>query len=274
MKKIFKIPSLVIAFLLLLSLFVLLPVQAERLLPRLVDNANILSQSENANLLNKLDTLSGKYNFDFVIVTIESLDGANINAYADDFFDYFGYGTKDTRDGILLLVSISDREMAFSTSGYGIYAFTDVGMIMLEDQLIDDFGDNQFYAGFLKFAELSDDYLEAARSGNPYDIEAISSKREFFQPTYLLLAILGGALIAFFITASMRNQLKSVAKQKTATNYMLPGSMRIYGKNDLFLYSTLTRTKRAQQEGSSRQGGSSTHTSSSGRTHGGSSRKF
>ena len=44
-----------------------------------------------------------------VIVTVDDTRGKKARDFADDFFDYNGFGYGRDRDGILLLIDISDR---------------------------------------------------------------------------------------------------------------------------------------------------------------------
>ena len=110
-------------FVLLLCVSLILPVCAANAAPRLVDDADYLTDSEEAALLSRLDEISTRHGLDVVIVTIPALLGEDITAAADDFYDENGY----LPDGILLMISDYDREWAISTTGYGITAFTDIG---------------------------------------------------------------------------------------------------------------------------------------------------
>ena len=105
-------------------------------LPRLVDDAQTLTNDDTVYILDKLNSVSEQYECDVVIVTIESLEGDSVVAYADDFFDYNGYGYGSSRDGILLLVSTQDREYAMSTSGSGIDIFTDHVLSNMENKFL------------------------------------------------------------------------------------------------------------------------------------------
>ncbi len=102
---------------------------------RLMDTADLLSDSEEATLLRALDEVSERQKMDVVIVTAETLDGSDIVSFADDLYDYcqFGYGTN--RDGLLLLISMEDRDWYISTCGYGITAFTDAGIQYIGRQM-------------------------------------------------------------------------------------------------------------------------------------------
>lgn len=236
---------------------------------RLVDEADPLTDSEEDTLNEMLDEISDRQQCDVVIVTENSLDGKNEAAYADDFFDYNGYGFGENNDGILLLVSMEERKWAISTTGYGIEAFTDTGQAYISDRFTPYLSDGDYEEAFICFAELCDDFLTQARTEEPYDTDNLP--KEAMPPVFIPLAILAGAVIAFIITAVMKAQLKSVRRQPEASSYVKKGSMRLTDSRDMFLYSTVTRTAKPKDTGS---GGSSTHTGSSGTTHGGSSGSF
>lgn len=63
----------------------------------------------------------------------------------------------------------------------------------------------------------------------------------------------------------MRSGLKSVGSKSVADDYIKNDSMKLTRKTDLFLYEKVERRKKPKENDS---GGSETHTSSSGTTHG------
>ena len=95
---------------------------------RLADQADLLAPSAESSVLAVLDEISDRQQLDVVVVTTATLDGKTPMAYADDFYDENGYGFGSGRDGVLLLVSMEDRDWWITTSGYGITVFTDAGM--------------------------------------------------------------------------------------------------------------------------------------------------
>ena len=251
--------------LLLLCVSLILPAYAAEAAPRLVDNADYLTDSEEAALLNKLDEISTRQGLDVVIVTIPALLGEDITACADDFYDENAY----LPDGILLLISDYDREWAISTAGYGITAFTDAGQEYMTAQFIDALSEGLYSVAFDTYAELCDEIITLAKAGTPYDVGTLP--KEPFRVVRSLLVSLGIGLVAALIaTGSMKGKLKTVHAQTAAAQYVKPGSMNITESREMFLYSQIRRHKREEKE----SGGSSTHKSSSGRTHGGSSGKF
>lgn len=233
---------------------------------RLVDDADLLTSQEEQYLRNRLNEISDQYNLDVVIVTIESLYGESAQSYADDYYDYNGYRP----DGILLLVSIQDRYWAISTTGYGITAFTDAGLAYLEDQFIDDLSDGAYSDAFQTFAQTCEELIIQAQSGRPYDVGNLPKAP--FQPVKsLLISLLIGLVAALIVTGIMAGQLKTVRPKGSATDYVRSGSMELTRSADLFLYRRVDRQRRQTSNSS---GGSSVHTGSSGRSHGGRSGRF
>lgn len=252
---------------LILCLAMAVPVSAADL-PRLVDEADLLTDSEEATLLAKLDAISERQQADIVVVTMDTLDGATPMDFADDFFDYTGYGYGDTRDGVLLLVSMEDRDWWISTSGYGITAITDAGLDYISDAFLSDLSDGAYASAFTIYADLCDEFFTQAKAGEPYDSGNLP--KEPFNPLKsLLIAIVIGFVLALLITSIMKGQLKTVRPQSAASNYVKKDSMNLTENRDRFLYSHVSR-----QEIPKDNGGSSTHTSSSGNTHGGGGGKF
>lgn len=231
--------------------------------PRLADEAGLLTAGEAASLEAKLDEISNRQNVDIVIVTVDSTDGAEPADFADDWFDYNDYRT----DGILLLVSMEESDWYISTTGYGITAFTDAGLDYISDRFVPYLSDGDYEGAFETFSDLCDSFLIQASTGDPYDSHNLP--KEPFSFAFNLLICLGiGFVIALIVTGSMKGKLKTVRQQVKADDYVTPGSLQLSGSRDLFLYTQVTKTERPQSSGSS------THTSSSGTTHGGRGGKF
>ncbi len=253
------------------------PIPDGRLLPRLVDEAELLSKSEAEKLLATLDEISERRQLDIVVVTNNSLGEKNVTQYADDFFDYNGYGFGENHDGILLLLSMDTREWAISTCGSGIDIFTDRGQEYMTDEFLPYISDGEYYDGFNRFAELCDEFAgEYADSGKAYDYGNMPK-----QPFGWVKAIIGslpiGLVAGLIVALVLCSQLNSVKPQNLADEYAKKGSLKLTEKNDLYLYHTITRTARPKDTDSSSggsSGGSSSHSSSSGSSHGGSHGHF
>lgn len=263
-----RIYALFLTFLLTLTLAV--PVLADADYPRLVDDADLLDDEEEESLLQRLDEVSEKQNMDIVIVTIDELGDKTATEYADDFFDYNGYGYGSSRDGILFLVSMETRKWAISTTGEAISVFTDAGQEYMQERFLPELSEGNYYSCFETFIELSDQFITKAYEDEPYDVGNMPPETVSF--IWILLDPLIGMGIAFIIASIKKSKLKSIVKQVDAQQYMEPGSMNLTLRDDRFINRHI-RTRRIETSSSS-SGGSSTHTSSSGTTHGGSSGSF
>lgn len=273
-----------IFFALLLSVLTALPAFAESDMSRFVDEAGLLTDSEGKELRDKLDEISERQQVDVAVVTVNSLDGATAMEYADDFYDMNGYGFGEEKDGILFLISMEERDWQMSTSGFGITAFTDAGLAYISDMIISDLSDGDYEWAFTVFADMCDDYITQAKTGEPYD-EGNLPKDPLELLVYLVFALIVGFVIALIATGIMRIKLKSVYTQTEASGYVKKGSLNLTVKNDLFLYKTVDRREKPKEEpktssgssssgSSGSSGGSTTHKSSSGKTHGGAGGKF
>lgn len=252
-KRIFSV-----VMLLALCLLLVAPVFAETEHPtRLVDTAYVFSDAEYDALLERLDEISERRNFDVVIVTTDTLGDGSATALADNFFDYNGYGMNGS-DGILLLLSFSDsgNQYAYSTSGSGLSIFDDNAMDELDDAFLPTLRAHEYYDACNDFIDACDDILAGP---------------SFFSFGTLLLALIVGIVIAFIIVSVWKGKLKTVRSQAAATSYLRPGSMVLTQNRDLYLYRNVTRTARPKSSSGSN---SSVHTSSSGSSHGGRSGGF
>lgn len=242
-----------------LCLVVILPVFASASAIRLVDDADYLTQGEAQELLYELDEISNRHGLDIVIVTVPSLNGRDISAYADDFYDYGGYRS----DGILLLIADYERQWAISTTGAGMTVFTDAAQDALADAFVGELSAGQNSRAFHAFADLCDAFLTQSRNGQHFEPVRVP----FNVGKSLLISIVIGLVAALVVTGVMKSKLKTIREQETASQYVRSGSLSITDRREIFLYNQVQRRKRETQSSGSRSG-------SSGRSHGGSRGSF
>lgn len=226
--------------------------------PRLVDQAGLLTVDQQAEILNGLDSLSSKHGMDLVIVTTETLNGMEPMDYADDFFDYNGY----REDGILLLISMEDRDWWISTCGDGITAMNDDAIELTGERFTDYLSSGDYAEAFRIYMDTCDEMIIRAKDGDPY-------KAPFSFFSNLMICLIIGFVVGLIATLIMKGQLKSVQFQSGAADYMKPGSLNVTHRQDIFLYRDVQRREKPKSSS-----GSGTHTSSSGRSHGGGGGKF
>lgn len=249
-----------LGLLLALLLFVGLSLSVGAAAPRLVDEADLLTAAEETELLTRLDEVSTTYGADVVVVTVDSTGGTSPMAYADDYFDDNGYGQGADRAGVLLLVSMAQRDWWISTSGFCIEALSDDTIAYIGESITPDLSAGDYPAAFATYVEECAYYLDGHLNGFPF-------------PTGMMLvvALVIGLVVALIATLIMRGQLKSVRPQRAAESYVRTGSLAVTDARELYLYRQVDRRLRPQNTSGS---GSRTHTSSSGRSHGGGGGKF
>ncbi len=82
------------------------------------DDAGILREYESA-LEQRLQQLETDTSVEIAVLTIPSLEGEDVSLYAGRVFDTWKIGQADVDNGLLILVSLNDREYFFQT-GYGL----------------------------------------------------------------------------------------------------------------------------------------------------------
>lgn len=250
-------------------------IPTERQKPLLVDEAGLLSEEESSTLINKLEEISQRQKNEVAVVTVNSLEGKTAEAYADDYYDYNGYGYGENDDGLLLLVSMEEREWAVTTYGYcHTVAFTDAGLDYISSEFRRKLSSGEYAKAFDCFADLCDDFLTQAATGEPYDVDNMPKGK--VSPFWLYTDLVVAFFISFGIVKGKSRNLKSVKKQESAKAYERRGSLSLRRSTDSFVNRIVTqktiRNEKNSSSGSS--GGSSSHISSSGRSHGGTSGKF
>lgn len=215
--------------------------------PRMVDDADLLSDAEEAALTERLDTISETYQIDVVVVTVPSTDGAEMRAYARNYYDNNGYKP----DGTLLLISMEERDWWISGYGKAEAMFPTDTCESIGSLMIDDLSMGDYAAAFYTFADECEYIIDGELNGYPFP---------FF--TILVIALVVGFVAALIAVSVMKGQLKSVRAKDTAADYVKSGSMQVTLANELFLYRTVHRVKKASE--SNKSGGSSGRSRSGG----------
>ncbi len=90
-----------------------------KLTGRVVDQANLLSPTDEAALTAKLLALETQSQRQFVVATITDLDGYDIADYGYRLGRAWAIGDKQRNDGILLIIAPNDRKVRIE-NGYGL----------------------------------------------------------------------------------------------------------------------------------------------------------
>lgn len=229
---------------------------------RIVDNAGLLGPVEKVRLMEMTSFIAANYNFDLVVVTEKSIGNKEPMGYADDFFDYNGYGLGEDHDGCLFLHVTGSRDYWFSTSGRGIKILNPSAFGKLEADTVRFLKDGNNYGAYQAFISNWEEFLLLEANGRSYN---------FLRRWNLIIVSIAWvfALILAFVIVTVWKKGMNTALQKTqAAAYVVPNSLAFREKKDRFLYSTISKTRRQQSSGSG------SHSGSSGRSHGGGGGKY
>lgn len=247
-----RFTTILLCIMLLLSLSISTAAQG---LPLVIDEAQLLSQSEQELLTEELERIRSEQGMDVVVLTKQSVGDHSAQSYADDYYDHNGYGD----NGVLLLVAMEERQWHISTTGRCIDL---INVQELADNFLDDLSRGAYYDAFFAFAAS----CEKAMHVTPDAQEPVITGRQTHAVVKTLLICFAIGLAAGLITVLiMKGKLKTVKYQSYAANYVTE-ELKLTQKSDLFLYHTTTRRPIPQNN--------NTHNSSSGRSHGGGGGRF
>jgi uncharacterized protein len=118
---------------------------------RVVDQANVISASQRASLEAKLKALDDKSGIQFVVATVSSLDGEEIEPYANELFRLWKLGEAKKNNGLLFLVAPTEHKVRFEV-GYGLEGtLTDaIGKIIITNAVAPRFKAGDFDGGIAR----------------------------------------------------------------------------------------------------------------------------
>lgn len=233
---------------------------------RLQDIAELLTETENAEIMAKLDEVSEKHDMDIAILTVEAVDeGLTVSEDAMEWYEYLEFDT----NGVMLYISMEERDWYLLTSGYGITAITDAGIEYISEKFLEYLSDGDYTGAFNTYIQLVDEFVTQAKTGSPYDVGNMPKEPYNFVMS-LIISIIIGYVASRIINGKWKNTLNSVAHNTRAANYVKQGTFNVTASRDLFLYKTIDRKEKPKKD----EGGSSTTKSSSGRSYGGGGGKF
>lgn len=250
MMKVKKLLFCLLAVLCLCATLIVPALAAERYV---YDEAGILASSERAALESRAEEISEAYDCAVYIVTVwdhREYGSGDVRAVAESIYtdNDFGLGTEGS--GVMLLLSMEDRDYALIAHGYGNTAFTDYGKERLEEEFLDDFRRDDWYGGLADYISYSGTMLQQARSGEPLDVNG-AYHRSFFGGLrdrlgafgLIIVIVVIPALIALIVCTILKRNMKSVKKAEKADFFAVPGSMRLQISEDRFTHITQTRVK-------------------------------
>ena len=169
-----RLACIVLAALLLLGLcctaFAEAPAATEAQLWNITDTVGLLTSDEDLTLEARAEEISAQYGVGIYLLILEDYSEYYDDPYetAYELYHQNTLGMGEDRDGVILLMSMSDRK--YATFFYGPkaeYAFDAYGQELMEEEFLDNFRDDDWYGGFSDYLEVCAEYLARAEAGDP-----------------------------------------------------------------------------------------------------------
>lgn len=115
------------------------------------DFVNIIDEDDEAEIMKIGADLYEQTTAQIVVVTIDSLDGYDVDEYALELGREWGVGNEDNDNGVVILLSLSDREISIQV-GYGLEGCLNDGKIgrILDDYAIPYLTVDDFSTGLIE----------------------------------------------------------------------------------------------------------------------------
>src|SRR6516162_1088608 len=137
-----------IVLLLLVGVEVVQALQFPALTGRVVDQANVIPAQNRSALESKLKDLEDKSGIQLVVATVASLQGSDIETYANELFRFWKLGEAKKNNGVLLLVAPKERKVRIEV-GYGLEGtLTDaLSSVIISSAIIPRFKNKDYSGG-------------------------------------------------------------------------------------------------------------------------------
>ncbi len=234
------------------------------------DDAALISDEEEQKLEQECDRISKEHHAGVYIITTENFGTGDIEDWQRKIFEEYELGADCGESGIMLAISMAERDWGIVAFGTAQEAFTTYGREQLGEHILDDLSEGEFYDAFLRYVSLADDYFTKAEEGEPYSEENGYSGGSTILGGILSAFILS-LLVSFFLVRSWKKGMNTRVRQNGAMPYLREESFHLYQQTDQFLYHNVSRTKKQKQSSSGFNGN---HSSGMHSDHSGTSGKF
>ncbi len=234
--------------------------------PNVVDDADMFTDAEEADLSERIQAIIDKYNYDLVLFTDVSSYGLSRGVFAADFYHFNGYGIGPNYSGSVLFICMEPGNRGWWTAGTGdceyLYA-SEENINNIDDRIEPDMKDGNYYEAMVKyFAAIDELYAKGS----------VSKKINFFFP--VVAGLIVGLIVGAIVLGSLRGKMNKVKLATAAGAYLVGESFNLTKAKDHYLYSTAHRVVRSSSSGSGRSSHSSGYSSSGGGSYSGGGRSF
>src|SRR6186997_625855 len=190
----------------LLAIAPALAINFPALTGRVVDQANIIQPDTRVAIEQKLADLEAKSGIQLVVATVNSLEGQEVEPYANELFRKWALGEKQKNNGVLLLVAPNERRVRIEV-GYGLEGtLTDaLSKVIIANAVAPRFKAGDFGDGIRRGV---DDIITVLTTDASEWQKRPSLRLDYQQPVdpanWILLAALFGFFILFIVSPTFR----------------------------------------------------------------------
>lgn len=216
------------------------------------DEVGMLTEQERVALNNQAESVSMQYNCGVYVYIIDDYThiGENVTDAAQNLYSIAQLGWGSDASGVLLFLSMAERDYTLLAKGYGNEAFTDYGKEVLSGEFLGDFSSNAWNSGLSHYISYSEEMLSLAQAGTPVDV-----------PTHTLASFAISLALAGIVTAcicmALYAQMRKVAHGFQADTYTTDGGLQVINQKDTFTHRTEQRVK-IEKPSSNKPGGGTT----------------
>lgn len=264
--------------------------------PRVFDQAGLFSETEIIQLEEKIAQCRKSTKMDVVIVSAYADGKRSAEEYADDYYDYGGFGVGKKASGVLLLYYMDGPgqpggECYISTAGTMINMLTDERIESILDDVYGDLGNRDFAGATEHFLEDVKAYVKEGVESGQYTYDRDTGEIVRYH-SIRLYEVAIAMVIAGILAGSVCLDIKKRYAMKQSSRE-ISNSLQAYRADCAFCFSvagdkmvnkyvrsvpiprnTSSGSGGRGHSGSSSAGRSTIHTSSSGSSHGGGGRRF
>ena len=255
---------------------------------QVVDQEDRIDDAMEQRIIDAIDAIESKHQVDLVVLVTSNTPADysdslyRVRDFADDFYDYTGYGMGEDFSGLLYLIDLNNRVQWISTGGVMIEYIND----SREEAILDDayayLSVGRYGEAMIAALNRTAYYMDKGRAEGTFLYDEATGKR--LGGIYNALtsgeigvaaAVGAGAALIFFLSISGSYNLSgSTYSYDRGAN----ASVKLTRDEETYVTQFITRrprhTESSNSGSSGRSGGSGVHRSSSGRSHGGGGRRF
>lgn len=254
------------------------------------DNAQLLTDDEEAELQQLASELGEERDTAFLIITLEDTDGKDIVQYVEDFYDEHGPGYDQPHGNTAILaIDMNERDVYLAGFKKAEQYLDDGRLDMIRDEITPDLSDGQYFEAFSGFLNNAYEYMgyepgdgpgQSGSSGytdygsggiddgyNAHEYDSgVNPENIFFQWWFQLIIsfVMAGGVVGIM---AYRSGGRVTVDAQT---YMDKSRSKVISSYDTFVRRTVTRQKKPSSNTNSGGGG----ITGGGHSHSGSRGKF